>query len=43
MGGGGYGNPAERDREAIELDIAEGLMTRAFADEHYAQNQGAPE
>jgi len=38
MGGGGYGRPAERDRAAIEEDIAEGLTTRAFADQHYAMN-----
>jgi N-methylhydantoinase B len=38
MGGGGYGPPADRDRAAIEEDLAEGLMTRAFADQHYGKN-----
>jgi N-methylhydantoinase B len=26
-GGGGYGNPAERDREALERDVADGKVT----------------
>lgn len=38
MGGGGYGPAAERDRRAIEEDIAEGLMSREFAEAHYGKN-----
>jgi N-methylhydantoinase B len=30
-GGGGYGDPAERDREAVHLDVARGYVTPAAA------------
>jgi N-methylhydantoinase B len=35
-GGGGYGNARERDRRAIERDIAEGLLTPEEAERCYA-------
>jgi N-methylhydantoinase B len=35
-GGGGYGDPASRDRALIERDIAEGFITQAEADRAYA-------
>jgi N-methylhydantoinase B len=34
-GGGGYGPPAERDREAILSDLREGYITPEFARRHY--------
>jgi N-methylhydantoinase B len=34
-GGGGYGNPAERDPEAVREDIREGYVSEAHAREHY--------
>jgi N-methylhydantoinase B len=35
-GGGGYGDPAGRDRAAIDRDLAEGLVTQEEADRAYA-------
>ncbi len=35
-GGGGYGDPAGRDRAAIDRDLADGLMTQNEADRAYA-------
>lgn len=35
-GGGGYGDPAQRDRAAVAQDVAEGLVSPAAARELYA-------
>jgi len=34
-GGGGYGDPADRDPRAIEDDLANGFITQAFAETQY--------
>ncbi|HJU20181.1 MAG TPA: hydantoinase B/oxoprolinase family protein [Stellaceae bacterium] len=34
-GGGGFGNPAERAPEQVALDVADGLISRAAAEEVY--------
>ncbi len=34
-GGGGYGDPRERDSRLVHEDIAEGKITLAFAQQHY--------
>jgi N-methylhydantoinase B len=34
-GGGGYGDPKERDRAAVAADVAEGSVTREAADKVY--------
>ena len=34
-GGAGYGSPAERDRGAVERDLACGYITKDFAQRHY--------
>jgi N-methylhydantoinase B len=34
-GGGGYGNPAERDPEAVRADVREGYVTEGHARQHY--------
>lgn len=34
-GGGGYGNPAEREREALERDVADGKVTPLRAKDNY--------
>jgi N-methylhydantoinase B len=34
-GGGGYGNPADRDPEAVHSDVREGYISEAKAREHY--------
>jgi N-methylhydantoinase B len=34
-GGGGYGPPADRDREAVEADLREGYITAEHARRHY--------
>lgn len=34
-GGGGYGNPLERDLELIERDLLDGKVTSAFAAQHH--------
>jgi 5-oxoprolinase (ATP-hydrolysing)/N-methylhydantoinase B len=34
-GGGGYGNPAERDPAAVAEDVAEGYVSREAAKEIY--------
>ncbi|HEX2071979.1 MAG TPA: hydantoinase B/oxoprolinase family protein [Thermoleophilaceae bacterium] len=39
-GGGGYGDPRERDRARLERDVAEGLVTPASARELYGWEQG---
>lgn len=33
--GGGYGNPFERDPEAVRADVRDGLLTGALARDHY--------
>lgn len=35
-GGGGYGDPLDRDPEAILIDVREGKVTRSYAEEEYA-------
>jgi N-methylhydantoinase B len=37
---GGFGDPAERDRAAIEEDLAEGDLTRAAAETVYGYRGG---
>jgi N-methylhydantoinase B len=34
-GGGGWGNPLERDPEAVAQDVREGSVSRARANERY--------
>ena len=34
-GGGGYGDPAERDPEAVHADVRDGYISDAHAREHY--------
>jgi N-methylhydantoinase B len=34
-GGGGYGDPGEREREAVHQDIAEGYFTEEYSRKHY--------
>ncbi len=34
-GGGGYGDPKERERELIESDLADGYISEAAAREEY--------
>lgn len=38
-GGGGYGDPATRNRQDIERDIAEGYVTRDAADRQYCLSE----
>lgn len=37
-GGGGFGDPARRDRKAVAQDVAEGLVSEAAAREFYGWN-----
>ena len=37
-GGGGYGLPSERQKEAIESDLREGYITQEFAKRHYGDH-----
>ena len=39
-GGGGYGRPEEREREAIDRDLAEGLITAESAVRDYVPQAG---
>lgn len=34
-GGGGYGDPAQRDPELIRRDIENGIITKRYAEKHY--------
>jgi N-methylhydantoinase B len=34
-GGGGFGDPAERDPEQVALDVADGLISRETAEHEY--------
>jgi N-methylhydantoinase B len=34
-GGGGFGDPAERDPEQVAGDVADGLITRDIAEREY--------
>jgi N-methylhydantoinase B len=34
-GGGGFGDPAERDPEQVALDVADGLVSREAAERDY--------
>ena len=38
-GGGGYGPPAKRRREAIEQDLRQGWISREAAEEHYGHGR----
>src|SRR5581483_10491375 len=38
-GGGGYGDPHQRDRAAVANDIAEGFVTREAAAKDYGSNE----
>ncbi len=38
-GGGGYGDPRERDREAVRRDVAEGLVSARAAREVYGYEE----
>jgi N-methylhydantoinase B len=38
-GGGGYGDPHQRDRDALKRDIAEGYVTKDGAVKDYGQNE----
>jgi N-methylhydantoinase B len=42
-GGGGYGEPSERDPEAVRADLREGYVTRGYVAEHHpdALEEGA--
>ncbi|MBP6683832.1 MAG: hydantoinase B/oxoprolinase family protein [Leucobacter sp.] len=40
-GGGGFGNPAERDPAAVQYDIENGFISEAFATEHYGYTPSA--
>ena len=42
-GGGGYGDPQTRDRDAVARDIAEGYVTREAAARDYGWRQSARE
>jgi N-methylhydantoinase B len=39
-GGGGYGDPAEREPELVAADLADGYVTAAAAREHYGYEGG---
>lgn len=41
-GGGGFGDPRDRDREALIRDIEDGYVSRASATEHYGLNDDLP-
>jgi N-methylhydantoinase B len=43
MGGGGYGDPIDRAPEAVEEDVARGLVSEAAAREIYGVVVGSPE
>jgi N-methylhydantoinase B len=38
-GGGGYGDPRERDRAALQRDLAEGNVTKQAAVRDYGANE----
>ena len=40
-GGGGVGDPAERDPEQVALDVADGLISREAAERDYRVTVGA--
>ena len=40
-GGGGYGDPADRDRELVREDVAEGYVSAAAAARDYGLEEGA--
>ena len=39
-GGGGYGDPAQRDRSSVAQDIADGLVSNEAASKDYQQMEG---
>ena len=39
-GGGGYGDPRERSREAVARDVAEGLVSPEAAAKNYGSGKG---
>jgi N-methylhydantoinase B len=38
-GGGGYGDPRRRDRQLVQEDIADGKITRTFAERHHGYRE----
>jgi len=42
-GGGGYGDPRDRDRRSVARDLADGLITVAHARDHYGWLAGEPD
>ncbi|KUF07871.1 hydantoinase B/oxoprolinase family protein [Leucobacter sp. G161] len=40
-GGGGFGNPAERDPASVQYDIENGFISEAFATKHYGYTPSA--
>jgi N-methylhydantoinase B len=40
-GGGGYGDPRQRDPSAIELDLRDGLVTQAHVEQYYRASDRA--
>ena len=34
-GGGGYGNPLDRDPQAVQADLADGHISSAYARQHH--------
>lgn len=41
-GGAGWGDPAQRSAEAVAADLADGLITRGYARQHYPAQSIAP-
>jgi N-methylhydantoinase B len=41
-GGGGYGDPRQRDPRLVQEDIADGKITRKFAEQHHGAREAEP-
>jgi N-methylhydantoinase B len=41
-GGGGYGDPGDRDPSLIAADLENGIVTRSYVDRYYLKNKKAP-
>ena len=41
-GGGGYGDPGDRDPSLIAADLENGIVTRSYVDRYYSKNKKAP-
>lgn len=41
-GGGGYGNPGDRDAAAVQRDLRDGYITEEFCRQHYPHAVGVP-